>query len=423
MSSLPCQLPMRLIKKRKSTSGPLKLQTSVPTADEGASPDRALHAKPSMLSMSPASFYASKHPDRARRVRLILMPEASALLEVRDESKDKPLLTIELDQVDSRTIHAVHRSTVNMPHVLFVPLPLVRQQPGAASRSPPSPSDPTYRVDLEIERAHSPTPFRRGQVSPTSSRRPSSASSITFGHSSSSSEKARPRGVGGVHLAFDTSADALSWLALLKSRAKPEIYHCPPRSVYADAVANQQPSVSEDSSSRPFRVKRQLKITIGEARSLVFSATAPVSLGGGGGGQSYSPLRSPLPSATLGMHDLRSSSLPGWTMTSDRDAPGVRVELLSGSYLLGRTTMKRRTAGLVWNEIFSFPFFSVAPFSVDGGALGQEVLSLVVQREKSSDRFAVLGRVDIPLNNPQCEDAWWPILSETGRRMGDLRVS
>jgi hypothetical protein len=141
----------------------------------------------------------------------------------------------------------------------------------------------------------------------------------------------------------------------------------------------------------------------------------------GGGSRPTDALRSPVPPRTPGPYALRSPGLPGRT-SSDRDAPGVLVELLSGTHPLGRTTTKRRTTAPFWDETFSYPFFSIAPASVDSAMYGEEALGLVVWREKSGERLVVLGRVEIPLGESHSEDAWWPVLSETGRRMGDLRV-
>jgi hypothetical protein len=238
---------------------------------EGPSSHRALHAKPSILSMPSSSSSSSK----SRRVRLLLAPASSAVLEIRDEGKDKLLAAIDVGRVEARAVHIVHRSLVHLPHVLFVPWPGTGKENAAEVHLPPSPSVPTFRADPTFERAHSPALLGRGQASPSGARRPSS-SSISFGASPPTAEKGQSKGIrdGGLHLAFDTSADAQSWLALLQSLAVPEVYHCPPRA---------EDARSEGVSSRPFRLKRQLKVTIGEARSLVFSTTAPLSSPSGGG--------------------------------------------------------------------------------------------------------------------------------------------
>lgn len=386
---------------------------------------------------------SSKHYEKARRVRLLFAPDKSPLLEIRDDVKDKVLHSVDVSRVEARTVYAVDRAHFHLSNVLFLP---VAQRAGGRNTplGPTTPFAPTFPADLNLERATSlalnsrgPSPSR-GAGSQPGSRRPSTASATLgsisqFGSGSSSSssgEKDKGKDEHDLFLHFESAASLRSWLALLQSRAIPEIHQCPPASLPTPPL-----SPSEDvphaptgqQPSRPFRLRRELKVTVGEARSLVFSTSAASSAS-----SSYADLRVPLtpappasahPYAQFG-HHAHGAAAAG---TVQHDAPGVYVELLSGPQSIARTTLKRHSAAPTWDEAFLFPYFSVQPSSSAAGGETRATLRLVVWKEKSLGKHSVLGSVEVPLGGARpaegyLDDTWWPILHESGRRVGDLRV-
>lgn len=413
----------RLIQKRKSTAASLKLPTTsedltlLGDSETSSSVYRVLQPRPSMLSMP-----TSKQYEKAKRVRLTLDPDERPVLEVKDESKGKVLHSVDLSRVDANGVHTVDKSLFHLPNVLFLPFA------APLSQTLLSPTLPSFSADLHLGRSTSLALNSHG-ASPTrgasGGRRPSTASSTlgsipSFGASAlSSPEKEKTKDEPGLYLHFESSSAHRSWLALLQSRAVPEIYHCPPSIETPPITPGREPSStsSTDPSARPFRLKREVKLTVGEARSLVLSSSSsssskaftPHSASFADARVPLTPLHSPHPfvQAYQSSHHDESSSA------------GIYVEVLSGSQPIGRTTVKRQAP--VWDETFTFPFFSVE--RGEGGGM----LRLVVWREKSGGKQVAVGKVEVPLGGyfPQGdkrEDCWWPVLGENGRRMGDLRV-
>ncbi|TFL06548.1 Rho GTPase activation protein [Pterulicium gracile] len=177
-----------------------------------------------------------------------------------------------------------------------------------------------------------------------------------------------------VYLQFANRDACASWLALFRSYAVPEVYG---RWFY-----------HTDGGS--YRMWRQVDLTVSQARNI-------------GSAKTLYDRRPSLPNITGdGISDQESA---------DTD---VFCEIKLNNILCGRTTVKRRSQGMIdWHESFTFP--DLPPF---------DELDIPLWKEKKNAKTEILGHVSIPLQHfrrGEIIDAWYPVVSR-GPVAGDVHI-
>ncbi|KIJ68451.1 hypothetical protein HYDPIDRAFT_46759, partial [Hydnomerulius pinastri MD-312] len=181
-----------------------------------------------------------------------------------------------------------------------------------------------------------------------------------------------------IYLHFDDSDVCNTWLILLRSYAKPEIYG--------------QSFIPPDGGL--YRMWRQVELTIMQGRNL---------------GNQKPFVDASASTATLG-EDARSDSDP-----VDLD---VFCEIHLNDSICGRTTVKKGIGSPDWHE--GFVFSDLPPF---------EALEVLVWKEKRLMKPILLGSIRIALTNfRRSEDVegWFPVTQSsgvlTGVQVGDIRM-
>lgn len=182
-----------------------------------------------------------------------------------------------------------------------------------------------------------------------------------------------------IYVQFEDSDTCHTWLVLLRSYSKPEIYG--------------QPFVSRDGGL--YRMWRQIELSILQGRNLGNHFKAQVDANGS--------------SATLSEVDPREAD------PVDLDA---FCEIHLNDSICARTTVKKGIGSPDWHENFSFP--DLPPF---------ETLEVTVWREKRLLKPMALGSVRIALTNfrrSEAVEGWFPVIQAGGVsnsiQVGEIRM-